>query len=108
MPFSRFEKLAPVKREHLLDVAAREFAIHGFADASINRILEPAQGQEATWVEETVSYSLGRGRAWQWLDHWLVNPFLQPIAAYKTGKALRRLQAIFAYPGAAMPVNNAA
>jgi AcrR family transcriptional regulator len=43
MPFSRFEKLAPEKREHLLDVAAREFAIHGFADASINRILEQAQ-----------------------------------------------------------------
>lgn len=43
MPFSRFEKLAPEKREHLLDVAAREFAIYGFADASINRILEQAQ-----------------------------------------------------------------
>lgn len=43
MPFSRFEKLAPEKRERLLEVAAREFAIHGFADASINRILEQAQ-----------------------------------------------------------------
>src|SRR5512135_705009 len=43
MPFSRFEKLAPEKRERLLDAAAREFAMHGFADASINRILEQAQ-----------------------------------------------------------------
>ncbi len=43
MPFARFEKLAPEKRNYLLDVAAREFAIHGFADASINRILEQAQ-----------------------------------------------------------------
>ena len=43
MPFPRFEKLAPEKREHLLEVAAREFAIYGFADASINRILEQAQ-----------------------------------------------------------------
>ncbi len=43
MPFARFEKLAPEKREHLLDVAAHEFAIHGFADASINHILEQAQ-----------------------------------------------------------------
>jgi len=37
------EKLAPEKREHLLDVAAREFAIHGFANASNNCILEQAQ-----------------------------------------------------------------
>lgn len=43
MPYSRFEKLAPEKRERLLDIAAREFAMHGFADASINRILEQAQ-----------------------------------------------------------------
>ena len=43
MPFPRFEKLAPQKREHLLDVAAREFAIHGFNEASINRILEQAE-----------------------------------------------------------------
>ena len=42
MPFSRFEKMAPEKRERLLDTAAREFAIHGYADASINRILELA------------------------------------------------------------------
>lgn len=43
MPFARFDKLAPAKRELLLDVAAREFAVHGYAEASINRILEAAQ-----------------------------------------------------------------
>ena len=42
MPFARFAKLAPEKREQLLDVAAREFARHGYADSSINRILEAA------------------------------------------------------------------
>src|SRR5438067_1020216 len=48
MPFARFEKLAPQKREHLLDVAAREFALHGFAEASINQILEQAQMSKGT------------------------------------------------------------
>jgi AcrR family transcriptional regulator len=43
MPYPRFEKLAPRKREQLLDVAAREFAIHGFNEASINHILEQAE-----------------------------------------------------------------
>lgn len=43
MPFPRFHKLAQEKRERLLDIAAQEFATHGFEDASVNRILEHAQ-----------------------------------------------------------------
>ena len=43
MPFPRFHKLAQEKRERLLDIAAQEFARHGFEDASVNRILERAQ-----------------------------------------------------------------
>jgi AcrR family transcriptional regulator len=42
MPHPRFHKLPEAKRVHLLDVAAREFAAYGLADASINRILERA------------------------------------------------------------------
>lgn len=43
MPYPRFEKLQIEKREKLLDCAAQEFAMYGFEDASINRILEQAQ-----------------------------------------------------------------
>jgi AcrR family transcriptional regulator len=43
MPFPRFEKLEPKKREHLLEAAAREYASRGYGDASINRILEAAR-----------------------------------------------------------------
>jgi len=43
MPFPRFYKLPPEKREGLLEVAAQEFVQHGFEDASINRILERAR-----------------------------------------------------------------
>ena len=43
MPFPRFQKLPEEKRERLLDIAAQEFAAHGFEDASVNRILERAQ-----------------------------------------------------------------
>jgi AcrR family transcriptional regulator len=42
MPYPRFDKLPREKRERLLDMAAQEFAAHGFAHASINRILERA------------------------------------------------------------------
>ena len=43
MPFARFDKLSPEKRERILEVAAQEFARYGYEDASINRMLEQAQ-----------------------------------------------------------------
>jgi AcrR family transcriptional regulator len=43
MPYPRFEKIAIEKRERLMEVAAQEFAAHGFEEASLNRILERAQ-----------------------------------------------------------------
>jgi AcrR family transcriptional regulator len=43
MPFSRFKRLAPEKRERLFEIAAQEFASRGFEQASFNRILEQAQ-----------------------------------------------------------------
>ncbi|HZO17159.1 MAG TPA: TetR/AcrR family transcriptional regulator [Polyangiaceae bacterium] len=39
MPRQRFERAAEAKRNALLDAAAKEFATHGYAGASINRIL---------------------------------------------------------------------
>ncbi|GIK56339.1 MAG: TetR/AcrR family transcriptional regulator [Chloroflexi bacterium] len=42
MPRPRFEKLAPEKRERILEAAAQEFATYGYAQASLNRILETA------------------------------------------------------------------
>jgi AcrR family transcriptional regulator len=42
MPRPRFEKLPEPKRMQILEAAAKEFAKHGFANASFNRILEQA------------------------------------------------------------------
>ncbi|MFP2960552.1 TetR/AcrR family transcriptional regulator [Myxococcus sp. 1LA] len=42
MPRSRSSRLDPERRQTLLDVAAEEFAEHGFDGASYNRILERA------------------------------------------------------------------
>jgi hypothetical protein len=93
------EEIIPSRALHLRDLSKSGSRLNATGIIS----LEPAQSQDATWVEEAVFYSLGNGRGVQWLDHWLVNPLLQPIGAYKTGKALRRLQAIFAHPRASMP-----
>jgi AcrR family transcriptional regulator len=42
MPIVRQQKLAADKRDRLFEVAAREFATHGFDQASLNRILAEA------------------------------------------------------------------
>jgi hypothetical protein len=92
------EEVIPYRALYLRDLSKSGRRLNAIGIIS----LEPVQGQEAIWVEGTIFYSLGSGRAWQWLDHWLVNPLLQRLAAYKIGKALRRLQAIFAHPRATM------
>jgi AcrR family transcriptional regulator len=38
----RFRKLAPAQQERILDAARREFAAHGFGEASLNRIIDAA------------------------------------------------------------------
>lgn len=42
MPRPRFRKLSEEKRERILEAAAKEFALHGYDAASLNRILEEA------------------------------------------------------------------
>jgi AcrR family transcriptional regulator len=42
MPRPRFTKLSAAKRERILEAAAKEFAAHGFDNASLNRILDEA------------------------------------------------------------------
>jgi len=42
MPRPRFKKLPPEKREQILETAAKEFAAHGYKDASLNKILAKA------------------------------------------------------------------
>ncbi|MFN8374693.1 MAG: TetR/AcrR family transcriptional regulator [Anaerolineae bacterium] len=43
MPRPRFEKLPLEKRERILEIAAKEFATHGYDSASFNQILEKAE-----------------------------------------------------------------
>ncbi len=42
MPRPRFNKLPEDKKERILEISAREFAYHGFDDASLNHILSEA------------------------------------------------------------------
>jgi ligand-binding SRPBCC domain-containing protein len=93
------EKAIPYRALHLRDLSKSGSRLNATGIIS----LEPAQGQEETWIEEAIFYSLGNGRVMQWLDRWLINPILQLVAGYKTNKAFRRLQAIMASSRAPVP-----
>ena len=86
------EKVVPYHSLHLRDLSP--------GAARINLSVEEARDRQATWVEEAIFYSLGSGRVLQWLDRWLINPILHLVAAYKTNKPFRRLQAILEKPHA--------
>jgi ligand-binding SRPBCC domain-containing protein len=90
------EKVVPYPSLHLRDLSPGAARINVTATLSV----EEAKDREATWVEEAIFYSLGSSRVLQWLDRWLINPILQLVAAYKTNKAFRRLQAILEKPHA--------
>jgi AcrR family transcriptional regulator len=78
MAHPRFSKLPPERRQAILDVAAEEFAEHGFDSASYNRIIERAgiskgsayyyfEGKEdlyATVLEPTVAELVDRVGTW--------------------------------------------
>lgn len=42
MPRPRFRRLSPAKRQRIMEAAAREFAAHGYDNASLNQILQEA------------------------------------------------------------------
>ncbi len=90
------EKVVPFHSLHVRDLSPGAVRINATASISV----EEATDREATWIEETIFYSLGKSGVMQWLDRSLLNPVLQLGAGYKTNKAFRRLQALLEQPHA--------
>ncbi len=93
------EEVVPSRSMHMRDLSKTGTRLGATATISV----EEAEDRETTWIEEAIFYSLGSNRVVQRLDRWLINPLMQFIAGYKTGKAFRQLQAIFAEPRTSMP-----
>lgn len=67
MPRPRFERLTATKRLRILEAAARQFAAHGFEDASLNQILQDA--------------SISKGAAYYYFDD-KADLFATTVATY--------------------------
>ena len=82
------EKVVPGRSLQLRDLSAAGMNV------TVTLSVEEAEDREATWVEEAIFYSLGNGRALQWLDRRLINPIFNLPVAYKSTKVFRRLESI--------------
>src|SRR2546428_12972217 len=76
------EEVVPYRCMHMRDLSKAATRIGATATISV----EEAKDREATWIEEAIFYSLGSSRVVQWLDRWLINPVLAPVAWDKTNQ----------------------
>ena len=53
--------------------------------------VEQAADPGATWIEEAVAYSFGKGALARCLERWLLDPLLGVLVRRKSGRALRCL-----------------
>jgi hypothetical protein len=90
------EQVVPYRALHFRDLSPGAARLNVTATLSV----EEAEDRGATWVEEAISYSLGRGRVLHWLDRWVINPLIQPLMGYQTAKAFRRMRALLEEPPA--------
>jgi hypothetical protein len=93
------EQVVPYHSMHLRDLSKGASRLNVTAIVSVAEARDP----EATWIEEAICYSLGKGRVMHWLDRWVINPVLQVVAGANwngTHKAFRRLRASVEQPHA--------
>ena len=65
-------------------------------DVTATVSVEEAGSPGATWIEETISYSLGDNPVARWADRWLVNPLFQVAVRRGSSRAFRRLADVLA------------
>lgn len=68
-------------------------------DVTARVSVEPAADAGATWIEEAIDYSLGKGPLARRVERWLLDPLFRVLVQRKSGRALRCLAERLA-PGA--------
>ncbi len=72
-------------------------------DATATVTVEQAADSGATWVEEAITLSLGKGPLVRCVQRWLLDPLFRLVVRHHTGRALRCLAERFAQGAGAEP-----
>jgi hypothetical protein len=72
-------------------------------DATVTLSVEQAADPGATWVEEAIAYSLGKGSLARRVERWLLDPLFRGVVRRQGNRALRCLAEPLAQEAGAEP-----
>ncbi len=95
------EEVIPYRSFRLRILSAKGRPMDATATVSVEQAADPG----ATWVEEAITLSLGKGPLVRWVQRWLLDPLFRLVVRHHSGRALRCLaerlaQGARAEPGA--------
>jgi hypothetical protein len=95
------EEVIPYRSIQLRILSAKGRPMDATATLSVEQAADPG----ATWVEEAITLSLGKGPLVRWVQQWLLDPLLRLVVRHHGGRAFRCLaerltQGAGAKPGA--------
>jgi hypothetical protein len=81
------EEVVPYRFFRLRVLSAKGQPLDATATLSVAQAADP----EATWIEECIAYSIGKGRLARWVERWLLDPLCHLLVPRKTNRAFRCL-----------------
>ena len=79
------EEVIPYRSFRLRILSAKGRPLNATAAVSVEQAADPG----ATWVEEAIDYSLGKGAFVRGVERWLLDPVVRALVRRKSGRALR-------------------
>jgi hypothetical protein len=93
------EEVIPYRSFRLRILSAKGRPLDATATLSVEQAADPG----ATWVEEAIAYSLGKGRFARWVQRWLLDPLFRVVVRWQGNRALRCLAERLAQGAGAEP-----
>jgi hypothetical protein len=93
------EELIPYRCFRLRDLSANGRRMDGTATVTVEQAADP----RATWIEEAIAYSLGKGPLASRVERWLLDPLFRVVVRRKTNRAFHCLAEWFAQGAGAEP-----
>jgi hypothetical protein len=81
------EELIPYRSFRLRILSAKGRPMDATATLSVEQAADPG----ATWIEEAIAYSLGKGPLARWVERWLLDALFRVLVRRKTNRAFHCL-----------------
>jgi Polyketide cyclase / dehydrase and lipid transport len=93
------EEVIPYRTFRLRILSAKGRPMDATATVNVEQAADPG----ATWIEEAIAYSLGKGRLARRVERWLLDPLFRVLVRRKSNRAFRCLAERLAQGAGAEP-----